>query len=461
MSSRIAHTASGVDSPHCMNDPNRPARTIRRRTLAGLGVLAGLGALSTACTPVRLPAAEALGFRIPGEFEPTRAIWLSYHPGHADLTASLVQALRGHVTIKLLVADDATSTEARQLLQRNGIGLDGIEFPVDPTAMYFLRDAAVFTTGPKRALGVVDFQWNQYGLPGWCRLRHTADPQRATECTAGSDDMRNDLDRAIARMMDAQVFESDLFIEGGGIETNGKGLMIANEALMMQRNPGRSGEDLTQSYLALPGVRKVIWLPEGLAEDPLLRGTIVGNYVGWGTGGHTDEFVRFADARTVLLAWPDDADAAAHPVARLNRQRMQRSADILARATDADGLPLRLLKVPMPRIIERRVFLSASADQAQSKEWTADFFSPQERRREGDAVIQVASASYLNFVIANGVVVVPGYLAHGTTRATQERVRRLFADAFAGRQIRFIDAISANWVGGGPHCATLNEPVPA
>ena len=461
MSSRIAHTASGLDSTHRMTDPIHLNQESRRRALTGLGALAGLGALTPACTRARLPAADSAGYRIPGEFEPTRAIWLSYHPGHAELTASLVRALRGHVTIRLLVADEPTSAQARQALQERGIRVDGIEFPVEPTAMYFLRDAAVFATGPKRALGVVDFQWNQYGLPGWCRQTHPQDSARAIACTAGSDDMRHDLDRSIARMTDAQVFESELYMEGGGIETNGMGLIIANEALVMQRNPGRSREELERAHLALPGIRKVIWLPQGLAEDPLLRGTIVGNYVGWGTGGHTDEFVRFADARTVLLAWPEEAEAATHPVARLNRQRMQRNADILSRATDTQGRPLRLLKVPMPRIIERRVFLSASTDAAESKEWTAEFFPPRERRREGDPVIQVASASYLNFVVANGVVVLPSYLAHGTARATQERVRRLFAEIFAGRQIEFVDAISANWVGGGPHCATLNEPVPA
>ena len=112
----------------------------------------------------------------------------------------------------------------------------------------------------------------------------------------------------------------------------------------------------------------------------------------------------------------------------------------------------------MPRIVERRVFLSAAADVAWSKEWTADFFPPQEGRREGDAVLQVACASYLNFVVANGVVVVPSYVQHGTPRAVQERVQRIFEGAFPGRQVRFVDAIDANWVGGGPHCATLNEP---
>jgi len=139
---------------------------------------------------------------------------------------------------------------------------------------------------------------------------------------------------------------------------------------------------------------------------------------------------------------------------------MQRNFDILSRASDADGRPLRVIKLPLPRIVERRIFLSAAADPAWSKEWTADFFPPHEKRREGDPVMQVASASYLNFVVANGVVVVPDYLKHGTPRATQDRVQRLLEQAFPGRKIHFVDAIGANWVGGGPHCATLNEPLP-
>jgi agmatine deiminase len=112
----------------------------------------------------------------------------------------------------------------------------------------------------------------------------------------------------------------------------------------------------------------------------------------------------------------------------------------------------------MPKIIERPVFLSAIADGTRSAEWSADFFPESERRREGDRVIQVASASYMNFIIANGVVVVPSYVVHGTSRATEARVIKIFEAAFPDRKIQLIDAIGANWVGGGPHCATLREP---
>jgi len=54
--------------------------------------------------------------------------------------------------------------------------------------------------------------------------------------------------------------------------------------------------------------------------------------------------------------------------------------------------------------------------------------------------------------------VLPDFVPHGTAADRQQRVQRLFERAFPGRGIRFVDAISAHWVGGGPHCAALNQP---
>ncbi len=269
---------------------------------------------------------------------------------------------------------------------------------------------------------------------------------------------RNRVDRDFAARLNLTAHRSPLALEGGGVEVNGRGLMIANEELHRSRNPDQSRAQVNTELLRLPGIRKVLWLPAGLAEDVLLRATITGPYVAWGAGGHTDEFVRFADERTVLLAWPGDAEATQHPVARLNRIRMRRNWDALKDATDAQGRRLRVIKVPMPRIVQRRVVLSDKALLDASVEWSIDYFAPQERRRVGEHLWQVASASYLNFVVANGVVVLPDFVPHGTSPAQQERVRRLFAEVFTGRRIEFVDGISAHWVGGGLHCATLNQP---
>ncbi len=402
------------------------------------------------------------GFRIPGEFEPVRALWLSYDPGHEDLTVGLVRALQPHVALKLLVADDAAAAQALKRLRARGVALQGITVLTHPGASFFLRDMALFSSGPgpdgQPALGAIDLRWTNYGAPAWCARRHADDAAEAARCAAATDLAREGLDVAIAQLAGARVQRSRLAMEGGGIELNGQDLVLANEELYRQRNPGRSLEAMEADLLRLPGVRQVVWLPGGLAEDVHLRATITGPYVAWGSGGHSDEFVRFADARTVLLAWPDDADVAAHPVARLTRARMQRCLAVLERVRGADGRPLRVLKLPMPRLIERRVVLSASADTAWSDQWTPDFFPASEGRRAGDVLRQVATASYLNFVVANGVVVLPDYLPHGTPRARQDQVRRIVAAAFPGRQLVFVDAISAHWVGGGLHCATLSQP---
>jgi agmatine deiminase len=444
----------------------------RRLALAApAGALAASAGARRAAAAGLAAAAAALGgpaaagrpgpWRIPGEFEPQRAIWVGWDATLQDTTAALVRALAPYTPLVFLVPDEVAAAGARDLAAGLGLGNDSAAILVERTAMYYPRDGAVFATGPDRALGVVDFRWNQYGMPAWCQRRHAGDRPSQQACTDAHDTSRDDLDRAIARLAGARTLPSALAYEGGGVESNGQGLLIANEALVRSRNPGVGTADLQRLHLALPGVRRVVWLPAGLANDPHLRGTITGNHVAWGTGGHTDLFVRFASPDTVLLAWPEDGLAASHPVMRLNRQRMERNAAVLRAARTLDGRPLRVLRVPMPNVIEKRRVLSASADRARFDEWTADFFPPRERRREGQAVVQVAAASYLNFVIANGAVVVPDYLPSGTPRAVQQRVQRVFEQAFPGRAIVFVDAVALNWLGGGLHCATLHEPLPA
>jgi agmatine deiminase len=412
----------------------------------------------------RAPAAPASvaasdgGFRIPGSFEPVAAVWLGFDRGHAAWTAALVAALAPHVPLRFLVRDEATALLARDTLHDFGVDVQGLRFHVDAQAAFFLQDAAVFAVDGHGRSAVVDLKWSGHGLAAWCERRHAGDAAGAAECAGSLDRERDVLSRTIAAFAGARVIDTELHLEGGGVEVNGHGTMIANEALLRSRNPGWSRADLQRALLRLPGVRKVLWLPEGPAEDPHLRATITGSYVGWGTGGHTDQFVRFADAHTVLLAWVPEAQATAHPVARLTRERMKRNFEILSRATDADGRPLRIVKVPMPHTLERAVVLSSQADTAYSEQWSPLDFPADEQREDGDTVTQVAPASYLNYVVANGVVLLPDYVPHGTPAATQNKVRRIFERSFPGRHIVFVDSAAGNWYAGGPHCATLSQP---
>ncbi|MFN0186582.1 MAG: agmatine/peptidylarginine deiminase [Aquabacterium sp.] len=442
----------------------RPPAWSRRRllgALGGLGAVAGTAVGPAGCglAPSVAPAPAAVdfsGWRVAGEFETTRAMWLGWDQGHADLTAALIRLLRPHVPLRMLVANAAAQDVARAALGERGVSLEGVDLHQDDQAMFFMRDVAVFLRGPNAAIGMVDFQWDQYGLPAWCARRHVDDLAARRPCAAGAEGDRGVLDRRLAARLGAPVIRNPVVLEGGGIECNGDGLALVSEPYLRSRNPTMQRSDMERALLQVPGLRKIIWLAEGAAEDPLLRATVSGDYVAWGTGGHTDEFVRFADARTVLLAWPDDDDR--HPVARLNRQRMQRNWDLLRAATDAHGRPLQLVRLPTPRVVERPLFLSAASDTAWSEQWSAADFPAAERRWQGQRVIQVACSSYLNFIIANGVVVVPDYTRHGTPRALQDRVAALLRQALPGRELAWVDAIGFNWVGGGPHCATLNEP---
>ncbi len=437
---------------------NKKFDPARRRVLGAVSAL--VGGFSGLSLPAVAQKTDASAYRIPGEYEPHRAMWLSYDVNLENTTAALVQALSAYTPLKFLVADDTAADQARQLLASRQLLKDDISFHTDPLAIFYPRDGAVFATAPGQRLGVVDFQWNQYGMPAWCRKRFRDRAAQQAQCVNAVDNSRERLDQAVARMAKAALLPSPLAMEGGGVESNGQGLLLACEAMVRSRNPQWPRADLQRYLLRLPGVRSVIWLPEGLAHDPHLRSSIVGRYVAWGTGGHTDEFVRFADANTVLLAWPDEQEAQRHPVARLNLQRMQRNAAVLAAARTVQGRPLRVLRVPMPRMVEQVRVLSADANRDRSDEWTADFFPVQERRREGEKVIQIATTSYLNFVIANGAIVAPDYRPHGTPEATQRRVEQIFQDAFPGRDIRWVDPIALNWLGGGLHCATLHEPLP-
>ena len=321
----------------------------------------------------------------------------------------------------MLVRDEAALAATRASLQQSGVALESIEFATDPLATFFLRDGTVFLVNDTGDRAVLDFKWSLYGLSGWCQRLYPEDPQLAAECAGYLDAAQDAFDHSFARAWGAEVIPSSLFLENAAIEVNGKGVLLISEPLALERNPGRDRAELEAALLQIPGIRKVIWLDAGLAADPLELSTIEGPYVGLGAGGHTDEFVRFADARTILLAWVRDEELELHPLNRLERARMQRNYDLLAAATDQDGQPFRIVRIPMPAVIERKVVLAPKTDQSSS--WNEANFPAHEGRKAGDELIQVASASYLNLVIANDLVLVPSFVEDGTPPALEDEVR--------------------------------------
>ncbi len=198
----------------------------------------------------------------------------------------------------------------------------------------------------------------------------------------------------------------DFILEGGAVDHDGCGTMLTTAQTLL--NPNRNGWSKDEAEAALAnafGARKVIWIDEGLINDH--------------TDGHIDNIARFVGQATVVCQSPAGDDDP-------NAEILNTIARTLEGATDADGRRLKVLRIPgVGRYI--------------------------------NALGDIAPASYMNFVIANGVVVVPVY---GTE--TQEAALAALRDAFPDRAVVGVPSIGlmgAGEAGGGSiHCITQQEP---
>ena len=206
----------------------------------------------------------------------------------------------------------------------------------------------------------------------------------------------------IADELGIPVFRPGIVMEGGSIDVNGLGTLLTTEACLLtpNRNPqlGRAEiEDCLRAYL---GVSHILWLGEGIAGDD--------------TDGHVDDLTRFVDPTTVVTVIEDDP-------ADENYEPLQANLERLRYMTDQNGQPLRVVTLPMPRPL-----------------W-----------HEG----QRLPASYANFYIANGLVLLPTY---DPTRDNEARatLQQLFPD----REIIGIDCTDLIWWLGAFHCVTQQWP---
>jgi len=210
-------------------------------------------------------------------------------------------------------------------------------------------------------------------------------------------------DRVIERLTmlaDLDKIDAGLVMEGGAVEVNGAGIVLTTEETLLNpnRNPGLSKSQTEAKVAALIGASKFIWLKRGLVNDH--------------TDGHIDEIARFADEHTILYAWEDSGE---------NHGIMEENLAILRGARGTDGNPFALIPLPLPKMFHD----------------------------DGTR----APASYCNFYIANGVVLVPEF-----DDANDEPAKKILRDAFPGREIIGIRSKDLICGGGGIHCVTQQEP---
>ena len=196
----------------------------------------------------------------------------------------------------------------------------------------------------------------------------------------------------------------------------------------------------------------MIWLKRGIAEDDdAQRGPLYGNVYAAGAGGHLDEMARFTAPDTVLLEEVTPKERDSSRVSRMSYERLEENHRILETATDQAGRKFRIVRMPAADPIYLDYTFESGDD-------ALDFFRGS---KPGRPIRVLLPASYMNFVISNGVVLVSAYWRPGrpeSTRRKDEAAKQILQGLFPERRIVQIHDEALHYGGGGMHCATQQEP---
>jgi agmatine deiminase len=215
-----------------------------------------------------------------------------------------------------------------------------------------------------------------------------------------------DLDDAIpqhvARRRGLPLFSPGIIMEGGAFDVNGAGAVLTTTSCLLNRNrnPELNQAQIEQYLRDYLGVTQVLWLGKGIVGDD--------------TDGHIDDIARFTAPNTVVTAVEEDPKDE-------NYEPLQDNLKRLREMIDAQGQPLRIVPLPMPGRIEHQG--------------------------------QRLPASYANFYIANGLVLVPTF-RHANDQVAVDILQREFPD----RRVIGLDSVDLIWGLGSFHCISQQEP---
>ena len=336
----------------------------------------------------------ALGYRMPAEWEPHTATWLSWprregisFPESFDRVLpalhAMVDALIESEQVCINVSNEAHQAEARSVLR--GLPMERITFYRVPTNEPWCRDHGPIFLKRNRdpSLAVVDWGYNAWGnkYPPF--------------------DLDEVVPTRLAEILKLPVFYPHMILEGGSIDVNGSGALLTSESCLLNknRNPNLSRDEIEQRLRDYLGVSDILWLGDGIVGDD--------------TDGHIDDLTRFVSERSVVTVVEEDRNDENYEPLQENLKRL--------REMKLGGRKLDIRTLPMPNKIVR----------------------------EGLRL----PASYANFYIANTRVLVPTF-----ADANDEAALSILRECFPDRRVIGIDCRELIWGLGTFHCLTQQQP---
>lgn len=235
-------------------------------------------------------------------------------------------------------------------------------------------------------------------------------------------DKDNKLARKVCDLYNIDVYNiRDFILEGGAIHADGEGTVITTESCLLSkgRNPEMTKKEIEEKLKDCLGAKKVIWLKRGIYNDE--------------TNGHVDNICAFTAPGEVALAWCEDESDPQYGVSA-------ECFNILSKETDAMGRKFKIHKIPQPK----PVLMTEHECGGLIK------FNGEATRKPGERL----AASYVNFYISNGAVVIPAF-----NDENDERAKKIIKDIFKGREAIQIYAKDILIGGGNIHCITQQIPM--
>ena len=340
-----------------------------------------------------------LGYRMPAEWEPHAATWLTWprpegisFPGKYETVPPVYAELIRHLTaveeVRINVWHAEMEAWVRGLLTELKTPLDRVFFHHFPAYEPWCRDhGPVFLVrehAGRHERAIVDWGYNAWG-------------NKYPPC-----DLDDAVPQHVAQLRGLPLFSPGIVMEGGSIEVNGRGTLLTTESCLLNpnRNPHLTKAQIEQHLRDFLGVANVLWLGDGIVGDD--------------TDGHVDDLTRFVSADTVVTVVEEDPQDVNHGLLRENLRRLRAMRD-------QDGRPLRVAELPMPGVVEY----------------------------EG----QRLPASYANFYIANEIVLMPTF-----RHANDARAMAILQKEFPKRRVIGVDSTELIWGLGSFHCISQQEP---
>lgn len=350
------------------------------------------------------------GYHMPGEFEPQSGVWLLW-PERPDNWRDLAKpAQRAYCAVAEAISEfepvtvgvsHAQYQTARRALSRE---IRVVEMSSDDA---WVRDTGPsFLVGKNGDLRAVDWTFNAWG--------GTVDGLYASW---EKDDM---VAGKICEVERIDRYRTEGFVlEGGSFHVDGEGTVLTTEMCLLSegRNPQMNKSEIERKLCDYLGAEKVLWIKDGIDPDE--------------TNGHVDDVACFVRPGEVACIWTEDKTNPFYRAA-------QDACSTLEKSTDASGRRLKVHKVCLPK----HPVLLEGAETILCVDGSAP-------RRNGDCCI----ASYLNFLIVNGGVIVPQYGDENDLPAL-EQIRQIFPD----RKVVGVFTKEIVFGGGNIHCITQQIP---